>query len=286
LLALFGTKVQAQALQAVPLLSARVIDQTGVLDESARQQIATALAQLEAQRGSQMVVLVVPTTQPEDIAAYAWRVADSWKIGRREVGDGVLLVVALQDRKMRLEVARALEGAIPDLMAKRVIDEVLKPAFVQGQFGAGLLASVQAVDQLIAGEELPPPTPQVNESADTQGLLFALFGAVLFGRGLASMLGRIWGGLAAFGLMFALGWSIGNRWWLGAIAGAVGLLAAWAPARASSQTLGGPLSGHSGWSGQGSSGGFGARRGGFSSGSGMRSGGGGSFGGGGASGGW
>ena len=272
---------QAQTQLAVPALSARVIDLTGVLDQGARQQLTHALGQLEQQRGSQMVILVVPTTQPEDIATYAWRVADAWKIGRSGTGDGVLLVVALQDRQMRIEVARALEGAIPDLMAKRIVDEVLKPAFRQGQFGSGLLSAVQAVDQLILGGDLPTPEHKSgNASEENQGWLFALFGSVLFGRGLAAMLGRGLGSAAAFGLMFTVGWSISNRWWMAALAGLVAMIAAWAPVRPRTTTVGGPWAGppgaskgtgHTAWRGG---------RGGFSSG------GGGSFGGGGASGGW
>ena len=287
-LLLFTSPVQAQALQPIPELSARVIDQTGVLDASARQQISDALTRMETQRGSQMVVLLVPTTQPEDIAAYAWRVADHWKLGRRDVGDGLLLVVAMQDRKMRIEVARALEGAVPDLMAKRVIDEVLQPAFAQGQFGRGLLASVQAIDQLIAGEGLPPPQPRTSNPSSEfgQDWLFVLVAAVLFGRALAAMLGQLWGGLGGMGLMMFIGWSVSQSWLVAILAGVVGLLSAWVAGLSQRQLLGGAASGYSGGDFHGSShGGFGTRSG-RSSGGGFGSGGGGSFGGGGASGGW
>ncbi|RZI82404.1 MAG: hypothetical protein EOP38_16140, partial [Rubrivivax sp.] len=144
--------------QAVPALSARVIDQTGTLNEAQRQALEGKLAGVESRLGTQMVLLMVPSTQPEDISAYAQRVADTWKIGRREVGDGLLLVVAKNDRRVRIEVAKTLEGAIPDLAAKQVIDRAITPAFKAGDFAGGLN---QAIDQLAArvqGEHLPLPT--------------------------------------------------------------------------------------------------------------------------------
>ena len=112
----------AQPVQPVPALTARVIDQTGTLDASQRAALEAKLAALEKAKGSQVVVLMVPTTAPEDIASYANRVGNAWKIGRRDVGDGVLLLVAKNDRKMRIEVAKTLEGAIPDVLAARIID--------------------------------------------------------------------------------------------------------------------------------------------------------------------
>src|SRR6185369_16397605 len=116
----------------------RVIDQTATLSTGQRDALTAKLAALEEQTGSQVVVLLVPTTQPEDDASYAQRVADTWKIGRRNVGDGLLIVVAKNDRRVRIEVAKTLEGAIPDLAAKLVITQTILPAFRSGDFAGGL----------------------------------------------------------------------------------------------------------------------------------------------------
>ncbi len=154
----------AQPLQPVPELTARVIDTTGTLDAAQKAAIEAKLAALEQEKGSQLVVLMVNTTAPEDIAAYANRVGNAWKIGRRDVGDGVILLVALKDRRVRIEVAKTLEGAIPDLMAKRVIDDALTPRFRQGDFAGGIEAAVDQLSALVRGEALPPVT-----SAGTAG---------------------------------------------------------------------------------------------------------------------
>jgi uncharacterized protein len=124
-----------------------VIDATDSLEAGQKAALEAKLAALEAAKGSQVVVLMVPTTAPEDIASYANRVGNTWKIGRKSVGDGVLLVVAKDDRKVRIEVAKTLEGAIPDLAAKQIIDQALTPRFKQGDYAGGLDA---AVDQLAA----------------------------------------------------------------------------------------------------------------------------------------
>jgi uncharacterized protein len=120
---------RAQDVLPVPVLTARVIDQTGTLDTVQRAALEGKLEAFEREAGPQIVVLIVPSTAPEDIAAYAQRIADSWKIGRREVGDGLLIVVAKNDRRVRIEVAKALEGAIPDLAARQIIQDAITPAF-------------------------------------------------------------------------------------------------------------------------------------------------------------
>jgi uncharacterized protein len=161
------------------------------------------LAAFEAAHGSQIVVLLVRSTQPEDIAAYAFRVADAWKIGRREVGDGILLVVAKEDRKVRIEVARALEGAVPDLAAWRIIDGAITPAFRRGDFAGGLDAGVEGLMALVRGEALPAPAQGRSQDAgmnleDLGALLFVavpMLGAVLVG-----VLGRKPGSLLTGGL--------------------------------------------------------------------------------------
>ena len=281
--ALAGGATPSGGVLPVPALSARVIDQTGALTPEQVSALSEKLQALETSRGSQVVILMVPTTQPEDIAAYAQRVGDQWKIGRREVGDGLLVVVALQDRSMRIEVAKTLEGAIPDLMASRIIERTLKPAFQKGAFAEGLSKAIDQIDGLIAGEGLPEPVADRNAPAqniDFIGLLgFGVVGApILFGmlRGMLSrkssalVTGLVGGGLA---------------WWLtasllsGMAAGVFAMLFALALGNG-----GGGGSGRGGWGGSsGRGGGFG---GGFGGGGGFSSGGGGNFGGGGASGRW
>jgi uncharacterized protein len=145
----------------VPEINARVMDQTATLSGTQRQQLEDKLASFEASHGTQIVILLVPTTQPEDISSYANRVFNAWKPGRKGIGDGLLLVVAKQDRKMRVEVSRTLEGAVPDLAAKRIIDEVLTPSFRQGDFAGGLEQASERLMALVRGEGLPEPAPSV-----------------------------------------------------------------------------------------------------------------------------
>ena len=162
--ALFGA--HAQGLLPVPALDARVIDQTGTLSAAQREALEAKLKAFEEQKGSQIVMLMVPTTQPEDIASYANRVGNAWKIGRKEVGDGILVVVAKNDRKMRIEVAKTLEGAVPDIAAAHIIDDAMKPRFRQNDFAGGLDA---AADQLIArvkGEALPEVDARGGDFSD------------------------------------------------------------------------------------------------------------------------
>jgi len=187
----------AQAPQPVPPLTARLIDQTGTLSPDDARAIEDRLRSIEQKSGSQVVVLMVATTAPEDIAAYAWRVASDWKIGRRDVGDGLLMVIAKNDRRMRLEVARALEGAIPDLAAARIIDQQMTPRFRQGDYAGGIAAALDQVAARIAGEQLPAPSPNAPSSKspdrgfDMEDLmLFFFFGVVIAGPILRSMLGR------------------------------------------------------------------------------------------------
>lgn len=256
----------------VPALSARVIDQTGTLTAEQVRALSDQLQALETQRGSQVVILMVPTTQPEDIAAYAQRVGDSWKIGRREVGDGLLIVVALQDRRMRIEVAKTLEGAIPDLMASRIIERTLKPAFQAGAYADGLSRAIDQIDKLVAGEGLPEPTADRGrgEGFDLNDLLvFGLMGVpVLFGV-LSAVLGRKAGALGTGLIGGGLAWWLTASLLLGVIAAVLAVVLA--------LSLGHGGRGRGGWGGP---------PGGFGGGGGFSSGGGGNFGGGGASGRW
>ena len=170
LLSWFGPALLAQDLLPVPPLSGRVIDQTGTLSGAQFDALSNKLAAFETASGPQIVVLLVPTTQPEDIAAYAQRVGDAWKIGRREVGDGLLIVVAKNDRRVNIQTAKALEGAVPDLAARQIIDNAIRPAFRADDYAGGLNA---AVDQLIArikGEALPEPSRSASRSGPLGGL--------------------------------------------------------------------------------------------------------------------
>ncbi len=162
--ALWVSAVTAQTdLQPVPALSSHVVDQTGTLDAVQRDALDEKLAAFEATHGAQLVVLIVHTTAPEDIASYANRVGSAWKIGRKEIGDGLLLLVAKNDRKVRIEVPKTLEGAIPDLAAKQVIDQTITPRFKQGDFASGLDAGVESLMALVRQEALPLPVDAVPE---------------------------------------------------------------------------------------------------------------------------
>jgi uncharacterized protein len=280
---------QAQGLLPVPPLSGRVIDQTGTLSAAQSQAISDKLAALEAKRGSQLVVLMVATTQPEDIAAYAQRVADSWKIGRLAVGDGLLIVVAKDDRRVRFEVAKSLEGAVPDLAARQIITDVITPAFRKNDFAGGLNAAIDRLDARIGNEGLPEPaapgakSPPSGQGFNLQDLAIFLFVAVpVIGAVLTGIFGRKLGSLATGMAAGGMGWWLSASIAIAAGAGIlalilVGIMGTGASRRGRSS--GGPVI-----FGGGSGGGWGSSSDG--GGGGFSSGGGGDFGGGGASGDW
>ncbi len=272
----------AQDVQPVPALSARVIDQTGTLDSAQQAALSARLELIEQQAGSQVVVLMVRSTSPEDIAAYSQRVADSWKIGRRGIGDGLLIVVAKDDRQLRIEVAKTLEGAIPDLAAKRIIEAQITPAFRTGDYAGGLSAGVDQLAALIRGEALPEPAPRGTghrNGGEPQNDPFALifFAIVFIGPLFVRVFGRKVGILGAATGGAALGWWLTNSV-LVAIGGGLAALLYGA-------LMGGTGMARHGWSSGGSSGVSSGRWGG-GDGGGFSSGGGGDFGGGGASGRW
>ncbi|MDQ7988266.1 MAG: TPM domain-containing protein [Candidatus Dactylopiibacterium sp.] len=153
------TAALAQAQVAVPPLSGRVVDLTGALSTAAREDLAARLAVIERDRGSQVAILLLPTVQPEGLEAFGIRVADAWKLGRAGVDDGAILLVALQDRRLRIEVGRGLEGAVPDAVAKRIVADTITPYFQRGDFHGGLAAGVDALAARIGAEALPPPVP-------------------------------------------------------------------------------------------------------------------------------
>jgi uncharacterized protein len=281
--------VHAQDVLPVPLLAGRVIDQTATLSAAQVQALDAQLAAVETKRGSQIVVLMVPSTQPEDIAAYAQRIADGWKIGRRTVGDGVLIVVAKNDRRMRIEVAKALEGAIPDLAAKRIIDAQLTPAFKAGDFAGGLGAAVDALSARIGGEGLPEPdagggkggSSNLDPGFELRDLLmFLVVATPIMGTVFSSFLGRKLGALATGGAVGGLAWFVTASLFVAGGAGVIALIVVGVMGLGgfgAGRSMGGPVV----WGGGG--GGF---RSGGGGGGGFSSGGGGNFGGGGSSGGW
>lgn len=281
--------------QPVPALTAHVMDNTGTLDAAQRDALEAKLAAFEKSRGAQLVILMVPTTQPEDIAAYAQRVGDSWKIGRKGVGDGLLLVVAKTDRKVRIETTKALEGAIPDLAARQVIDTAITPRFRQGDFAGGLDAAADQLIALISGENLPAPEQSSSGGSGNDGFewtdlaVFLFFAVPIAGRIAAMVLGRKFGSLATGSVVGVLAWIFTSSLIVAGLAVLVGTVFALV---ASIGALGSGGGGRSsgGWTSGGFSGGSGG--GGWSSGGGssdsgsFSSGGGGDFGGGGASGDW
>ncbi|MDB5846348.1 MAG: hypothetical protein JWP29_100 [Rhodoferax sp.] len=289
--------LQAQSVLPVPPLTAHVVDQTGTFSDAQRQALEAKLTAFEAASGAQVAVLLVPTTQPEDIFGYANRVANTWKIGRKGIGDGLLIVVAKNDRKLRIEVAKTLEGAIPDLAASRIIDEAITPRFKQNDFAGGIDAGVDQAMALIRGEALPAPAaPSGMGQAGAQGfqwmdLAVFLFIAVPVGGAIARrILGNKLGSLATGGVVGALAWFITASLVVAGLAGLVALVftliaSATAGRSGSSGGLGG-LGGLGGMGGFGSGRGGGFGGGGGGGGGGFSSGGGGNFGGGGASGGW
>lgn len=275
--------VLAQDLQPVPALTARIMDTSATLSANDLGRIEQQLAALEQRSGAQVVVLLLPSTAPEDIFSYANRVANVWKIGRKTVGDGILIVVAVQDRRMRIEVAKTLEGAVPDLAARQIIEREMTPAFKRGDYAGGLTQAIEALGRRIAGENLPAPenAPAQDRSGQMgDQWMVLLIGLLVVSQVLRSLLGRgagaVVSGVAGAGLAYVFTSSL----FLALGAGVVTLL--WTfmsgltsnglrAGRGRGGRMGGPWGG-GGWGGGG--------------GGGFSSGGGGDFGGGGAGGNW
>jgi uncharacterized protein len=286
---------------AVPPLTGRVVDLTGTLSGDFVDQQSRRLKDLERRKGSQVAVLIVPTTQPETIEQYSIRVADAWKIGRRKIDDGALLVVAKNDHKLRIEVGYGLEGALTDVTARRIIDEVIVPRFKSGDFDGGVGAGLTYIISVIEGEPLPIPQPEASHETDPGwvAFVFSPFGLLIYAAIAAmmrSLLGRLIGSTAAAGVVTALAWYVGGSIAVAAIIGVAAffltlfgdsIIAASQEASrnaARGRRRGGDGGWSTGWSG-GSGGGWSSGSSSSDSDSGF-SGGGGSFGGGGASGSW
>jgi uncharacterized protein len=274
-----GWAFTALADVAVPPLSGRVVDQTGTLSSSDIASLTQKLKDLEARKGSQVAVLIVPTTQPEAIEQFSIRAAEAWKIGRRKIDDGALLVVAKDDRKLRIEVGYGLEGSLTDATAGRIINEVIVPKFRNGDFAGGISAGVDRIIAVIDGEKLPAPVSRGQESDWASNLDLTnplwLFVLIIIGGILRSVLGRLMGAFATSGVVGLLAWLVAGSLAASLILGLIAfVLTMFGETIVSSGGRGGYLGG--GWvgggGGSGDSGGF--------------SGGGGGFGGGGASGSW
>ena len=271
----------AQALQPVPALTARVTDLTGTLTAPERTALEQKLAAVEARKGAQVAVLIVPTTQPEAIEQYSIRVVDAWKLGREKPDDGALLLVAMQDRALRIEVGRGLEGALTDLAANRIIDETITPRFREGDFAGGISAGVDRMIQVIDGEPLPEPEKHWKGPQGVGAILPILFFVIFFASTiLRAMFGRALGSVASGGVAGGITWLVTQALGVSMGVGLVGLLLSLMMGfGGGGRWSSGPR--HGGWTTGGwGGGGFGGGGGG-----GFR-GGGGSFGGGGASGRW
>lgn len=260
----------AHALVPVPALSGHVVDLTALLTREQTLALESELMAFEARKGSQIAVLILPTTQPEDIAQFGIRVADAWKLGRKKVDDGVIFIIAKDDRKLRLEVGYGLEGVIPDAIAKRIIAETVTPYFKAGDFAGGIDAGVSQLIKLIDGEALPEPSPQSTDNPDDALFMLILIGGIVGGWILSALLGRTGGATIA-----ALGSGAIAAILLGLSIAAIIAIMVFASVGIRQTGKGG-----GGWS---NGGGFGGGGGGGGS---WGGGGGGSFGGGGASGSW
>lgn len=273
LLAGFGIVHAAGELVAIPPLTSRVVDLSATLSAEQQAALENRLREFEQRKGSQIAVLIVPSTRPEAIEQYAIRVAEQWKVGRKKVDDGAILVVARNDRAVRIEVGYGLEGALNDATVKRIIDDIIVPRFRQNDYDGGINAGVDGMIKVIDGEPLPAAgrPSQTGDIPDVGQLLpVVLVAAVALGGVLRSMFGRMGGAVATGGLIGLAAWFIAGLLSSAILAGIVGFLFA---------LLGG---GHGGLGGVFLGHGHGRRGGGLG---GFRGGGGG-FGGGGASGRW
>jgi uncharacterized protein len=281
-LALLLAAVPAGALVTVPPLTAQVTDLTGTLSGAAVARIESKLATFEANKGSQIAVLIVPSTQPEEIEQFGIRVEDAWKLGRKGVDDGAYLIVAKNDRRVRIEVGYGLEGALSDAIANRIVDETIAPHFKQGDFDGGIEAGVDKMISVIDGEPLPEPDKKWEHHGNLGNMLPLLLVVVVVAGGvLRAVFGRLFGSVATGGIAGGLAWIFSHLLSLGLGAGVFAFVLAmlagsssrgWSAGRGWGGGFGGGLGGGFGGGGMGGGGGF--------------SGGGGGGGGGGASGSW
>jgi len=259
----------------VPALTGRVVDQTGTLDGGEVESLSRRLQDFETRKGSQIAVLIVPTTSPETIEQFSIRVADQWKLGRKQVDDGAILVVAKNDRTLRIEVGYGLEGALTDAISNRIIDETIVPRFKQQDFAGGVDAGVSQMMAVIDGESLPAPAPRAwsdRGAREVPSFVPVVFGlAIVLAGVLPALFGRLGGSMATGALVGAVTWGLAGALSMAVLAGLGAMAFALLGGMGLLGNLGGGYRGGRGWGG-GGGGGF--------------SGGGGGFGGGGASGRW
>jgi len=292
LLALFLCWAQAALADvAVPPLVGRVVDQTNTLNSSYIDTLNQRIRSFEQRKGSQIAILIVPTTQPETIEQYSIRAAEAWKIGRKKIDDGAILVIAKNDHKLRIEVGYGVEGALTDVTSRRIIDEVIAPRFRSGDFVGGINAGLTRIIGVIDGEPLPAPAPEASHGQDldwntlSSFAPFFIVGAIVVGGFLRALFGTLLGSAAAGGIVGVIAWLLAGSLALAVVTGGVAFV--FVLIAGSFASMGPPGRGYGpsagGWSGSG---------GGWSGGSSTRDsdsgwgGGGGSFGGGGASGSW
>ena len=195
---------------AIPLLKSHVTDLTETLSSMEISRLEQQLTDFEAKKGSQIALLIIPTTQPETIEQYSIQVAEVWKLGRKGIDDGVLLLVAKNDRTLRIETGYGLEGVLPDALARRIIDEIIVPKFRQGHFFGGLQAGVEQIISIIEGETLPESEPAGGASLAVENIIPFLFIALVLGRTLQSMFGRMAGATITGSIAGALTWLISS----------------------------------------------------------------------------
>jgi len=217
----------ASAQEPVPRLTGHVIDQAGTLSDEQKAGLEQTLAAFETRKGSQLAVLIVRSTAPEPIEQYALRVAEQWKLGRKKVDDGAILVIAKEDRALRVEVGYGLEGALNDATCERIIDEVIVPRFAQQDFAGGIAAGVDRIIRVIDGE--PLPAPQRRQGAQDlrdipQVVPVIVVLALVFGGVLRAALGRLPGALVTGGLVATVTWWLAGALWLALAAGLIALL--------------------------------------------------------------
>jgi uncharacterized protein len=271
----------AGAQVAVPTLTGHVVDKTGALTAEQAATLEQTLQTFEARKGSQLAVLIVPTTAPEAIEQYGIRVAEQWKLGRKKVDDGAILLIARDDHALRIEVGYGLEGALTDATSKRIISETIVPRFRQGDFYGGVSAGIAQIIQVVDGEPLPPPSTKMGgDTTRLQQFAPLLLVLAVFAGGLSrAFLGRLPGAVVTGGVVGVVTWLFVGAVAIGLVAGVMALLLTLLSRGTAGfgmiNTLGG--AGRGGFGGGGFGGGSGG--GGFS-------GGGGGFGGGGASGSW
>lgn len=285
----FGGSVHAQSLAPIPALASPVVDTTGTLDAIARGNLEAQARALQQRKGSQLQILMVPTTQPEDIAQYSVRVFEQWSIGRKGVDDGVLLVVAKDDRRVRIEVGYGLEGAIPDATSARVVQEYLVPKFRTGDYAGGISDATAVLVRLIDGEPLPPPMATHRSAPAGQngggGWMFALIAAFIAAQVTRAMFGRaprLLRGLAGAGVGGGIAWLLSSLALVGGFGAMIGMFMGLAGGSRGRYARHHTYGGFGGFGGGMGGGGFGGGLGG----GGGWSGGGGMSGGGGASGSW